>query len=132
MASGTKTPRPRVTIGSTGNRAVFGCATTRNNGRYNGNGREWETPPEVFGPLHTEFAFTLDPCATPQNAKCARYFYRGGQRVGAIMGWGARVHESALWARNLRVDEESARGCHARHVSGGATSSINRLSVVAR
>jgi site-specific DNA-methyltransferase (adenine-specific) len=53
---------------------VVKCAITRNNGRYNGNGREWATPPEVFDPLDAEFHFTLDPCATPQNAKCAKFF----------------------------------------------------------
>jgi site-specific DNA-methyltransferase (adenine-specific) len=34
----------------------------------------YETPPEVFRPLDREFHFTLDVCATPQNAKCERYF----------------------------------------------------------
>lgn len=40
----------------------------RNNGRYNGNGREWQTPPEVFDPLDREFGFTLDPCCTAASA----------------------------------------------------------------
>ena len=35
---------------------------------------DWETPPEVFEPLDAEFHFTLDVCATAENAKCARYF----------------------------------------------------------
>jgi phage N-6-adenine-methyltransferase len=35
---------------------------------------DWETPPEVFDPLNTEFGFTLDVCASPENAKCERYF----------------------------------------------------------
>jgi len=35
---------------------------------------EWETPPEVFRPLDKEFHFTLDVCATPQNAKVSRFF----------------------------------------------------------
>lgn len=35
---------------------------------------DWETPPEVFAALNSEFTFTLDPCATPENAKCSRYF----------------------------------------------------------
>jgi hypothetical protein len=62
----------RRTIAATDNPAVLGGARARNNGRYNGNGRHWETPPEVFDPLHTEF--TLDVCATAATAKCARYF----------------------------------------------------------
>ena len=35
---------------------------------------DYETPPEVFGPLDAEFHFTLDVCASAENAKCARYF----------------------------------------------------------
>ena len=64
----------RRTIGGTSNPSVIGGAIAKNNGRYNGNGREWETPPEVFGPLNAEFGFTLDPCATPANAKCSTFY----------------------------------------------------------
>ena len=35
---------------------------------------DWETPQEFFDALDAEFHFTLDACATPENAKCARYF----------------------------------------------------------
>jgi phage N-6-adenine-methyltransferase len=35
---------------------------------------DWETPPEIFGPLDAEFHFDLDVCATAATAKCARYF----------------------------------------------------------
>jgi phage N-6-adenine-methyltransferase len=34
----------------------------------------WGTPPEIFLPLDAEFHFTLDVCASPENAKCARYY----------------------------------------------------------
>jgi site-specific DNA-methyltransferase (adenine-specific) len=34
----------------------------------------WETPQELFDELNKEFGFTLDPCATPGNAKCAKYY----------------------------------------------------------
>ena len=37
---------------------------------------EWSTPQEVFEELDKEFDFTLDPCATDENAKCDRYFTR--------------------------------------------------------
>jgi phage N-6-adenine-methyltransferase len=33
-----------------------------------------QTPPELFDPLHERFAFTLDACALPHNAKLERYF----------------------------------------------------------
>lgn len=35
---------------------------------------EWETPQELFDVLDREFAFTLDVCATPKNAKCDQFF----------------------------------------------------------
>lgn len=35
---------------------------------------EWATPQDLFDRLHAEFRFTLDPCATPENAKCERYY----------------------------------------------------------
>jgi len=34
----------------------------------------WETPQDFFDELNKEFHFTLDPCATPENAKCKKYF----------------------------------------------------------
>ena len=35
---------------------------------------EWATPQWLFDALLREFAFTLDPCATAENAKCRRFF----------------------------------------------------------
>lgn len=34
----------------------------------------WETPIRFFAELHREFGFTLDACATPENAKCPTFF----------------------------------------------------------
>lgn len=34
----------------------------------------WATPQDFFDRLDDEFHFTLDPCATPENAKCDKYF----------------------------------------------------------
>ncbi len=34
----------------------------------------WATPQDLFDALDYEFDFTLDVCALPENAKCARYF----------------------------------------------------------
>ena len=35
---------------------------------------EWETPQELFNKLNKEFNFTIDVCATKENAKCLRYY----------------------------------------------------------
>jgi hypothetical protein len=45
---------------------------------------EWETPPEVFAPLHAEFGFTLDVCATDDNAKCERYFTKADDGLAKL------------------------------------------------
>lgn len=34
----------------------------------------WATPQNFFNALDREFHFTVDTCATPENAKCAHYF----------------------------------------------------------
>ena len=44
--------------------------------RFKSNTVEWATPPEVYDPLNREFGFTLDVAATPENAKCPRYYTR--------------------------------------------------------
>lgn len=90
------------------NPAVLNTASTRNNGRYNGHGREWETPPEVFQPLNQEFGFTLDACATPANAKCPRYFTES--QNGLEQSWAGEVvflnppygKEIPPWTRKAR------------------------------
>jgi site-specific DNA-methyltransferase (adenine-specific) len=35
---------------------------------------DWETPQHLFDSLNKEFGFTLDPCATSETAKCAKYY----------------------------------------------------------
>lgn len=34
----------------------------------------WSTPQDLFDKLNDEFNFTLDVCATAENAKCINYF----------------------------------------------------------
>lgn len=45
-----------------------------------------ETPPEVFKDLDNEFKFTLDPCASEENHKCAKYFTK--EENGLLHDWG--------------------------------------------
>ena len=47
---------------------------------------EWATPTEIFAQLEAEHGpFTLDPCATAENAKCDRYFT--AKENGLIQSW---------------------------------------------
>lgn len=48
--------------------------------------QDWETPPAFFAKLHREFGFTLDVCASPENAKCGRFF--GREENGLAQAWG--------------------------------------------
>lgn len=42
--------------------------------KFESKRQDWETPESLFQPLDKEFGFTLDVCATPDNAKCPRYY----------------------------------------------------------
>jgi phage N-6-adenine-methyltransferase len=45
-----------------------------NHGLRSSKSDTWETPRALFAGLDAEFGFTLDVCALPGNAKCARYY----------------------------------------------------------
>lgn len=49
------------------------------------NNQEWETPQWLFDVLNNEFSFTLDPCATKNNAKCSNYFDM--VKDGLVQSW---------------------------------------------
>jgi phage N-6-adenine-methyltransferase len=52
--------------------------------------QEWATPLDLFASLHEEFRFTIDVCALPENAKCARYYTPDDD--GLVQDWsGERV-----------------------------------------
>lgn len=99
----------RHTIDGSTNPAVVGGMRTRNNGRYNGRGREWETPPALFDALHAEFGFTVDVCATTANTKCSRFWSEAengleqdwrGERCWMNPPYGREVY---AWTRKART-----------------------------
>lgn len=47
---------------------------------------DWETPPILFRQLNEKYHFTLDVCATKENAKCQRYFTK--EENGLEQDWG--------------------------------------------
>jgi site-specific DNA-methyltransferase (adenine-specific) len=112
-----KRPIEARTIDGTVNPAVLGGARTRNNGRYNGRGRDWATPPEIFDPLDREFHFTLDPCASPTSAKCARFFTEADN--GLAQSWrGERVFLNPPSGREIYAWTHKARTSEAALVVG--------------
>lgn len=44
------------------------------NVHFSSKSNEWTTPQHLFDELNQEFNFTLDPCATEENAKCSKHF----------------------------------------------------------
>ena len=75
------------------------------------NSAEWETPQQLFDALNLLYHFDLDVCATPENAKCERFFTKeddaftknwGGHSCWcnppygrAIRRWVAKAYEEA-------------------------------------
>jgi site-specific DNA-methyltransferase (adenine-specific) len=55
-------------------------------GMFTSRTEEWATPAYVFNALDAEFHFTLDVCATRENAKCDTYFDKASN--GLSQSWG--------------------------------------------
>ncbi len=60
---------------------------------------EWETPQSLFDTLNNTYHFTLDPCATPQNAKCARFFTK--EQDGLSQTWTGTVFLNPPYGREI-------------------------------
>ena len=62
-----------------------------------------ETPQKLFDELNNEFHFTLDACATAENAKCEKYFTEKDNAL--IQDWGGEhcfLQSSVFTARCAR------------------------------
>jgi phage N-6-adenine-methyltransferase len=83
--------------------------TYRELGHATGN-VEWETPADLFADLAREFAggcFDLDVCATPENAKCDRYFTEADN--GLLQPWSGRCWMNPPYGREIRLWMAKAR-----------------------
>ena len=70
-----------------------------NDGMYSSATPEWSTPQDVFDALHKEFSFTLDPCATIENAKCPVFFTK--EDDGLKQEWKGRVFMNPPYGRGI-------------------------------
>lgn len=70
-------PAAKVPRDSTTNRSLAVHFSSRSD--------EWPTPQWLFAALNREFGFNLDPCATHDNANCARHFTR--EEDGLARDW---------------------------------------------
>ena len=61
----------------------------------------WSTPQNFFDKLNLEFNFTLDPCATPETAKCDKYYTE--EDDGLSKDWsGERVFCNPPYGREIK------------------------------
>ena len=74
---------------------------------------DWGTPGDFYAMLDAEFGFTLDPCATDENALCENYYTK--QDDGLRQAWHGVVYvnppygkEIGRWAR--KCYESAAAG----------------------
>jgi len=68
---------------------------------FSSKSEEWETPQELYNYLNLDYRFTLDPCATPENAKCEKFFTR--EDDGLNKSWeGEKVFMNPPYGRDIK------------------------------
>lgn len=87
-----------------------------NQGMLTSKKQDWETPQAFFDELDREFHFVLDVAATPENAKCARYFTE--EQDGLAQDWSS--YDGTIWCNPpyskqigkwvKKASEEAAKG----------------------
>lgn len=60
---------------------------------------EWSTPQNLFDQLNAIYQFTLDVCATPENAKCNRFYTEADN--GLLQPWRGRVWCNPPYGREI-------------------------------
>ena len=70
---------------------------------------DWETPHEFFDQLNSEFSFSVDACATAENAKCPRFFTP--EQNGLVQDW----TKETVWCNppySSRLQDAFVRKCY--------------------
>ena len=85
-----------------------------NAGLFSSTTDQWATPQDFFDKLDAEFHFSLDPCASEDNAKCKKYFTE--EDNGLIQNWGGqRVFCNPPYGREIskwvRKCSEESKNC---------------------
>lgn len=60
---------------------------------------EWATPQDLFDNLNAQYFFELDVCATPEKAKCARYYTQ--EQDGLQQKWEGRCWMNPPYGRKI-------------------------------
>lgn len=76
---------------------------------------EWKTPQALFDELNDEFHFTLDPCSTHENAKCAKHYTKAED--GLKQDWSGET----VWCNPPYGREMSKwiQKCYEHFIGGG-------------
>lgn len=73
---------------------------TTKNVHFSSDRHDWRTPKAIYEPLNQIFKFTLDPCATPENALCKSFFTQ--KENGLIQSWDSqRVFMNPPYGREI-------------------------------
>ena len=84
------------------------------NVHFSSNSNEWATPQDFYDKYNLEWNFTLDPCCTHENAKCAKHYTQAED--GLKQDWsGDRVWMNPPYGREIgiwmkKAYEESLKG----------------------
>jgi phage N-6-adenine-methyltransferase len=87
-----------------------------NKSLFSSDKEDWETPRALFSALDAEFSFDLDPCCSPENAKCGRRFTKAED--GLSQPWTGTVFVNPPYARTIQMRIEKA---HRESLENGAT-----------
>lgn len=89
---------------------------------YSSASEEWETPLDLFRKLDAEFDFDLDVCATPENAKCQRFFTK--EQDGLSQPWTGTVWCNPPYGRGV---EKWVRRCLYHSLENGGGTAVMLL-----
>jgi phage N-6-adenine-methyltransferase len=76
---------------------------------FKSESHEWSTPQVLFDNLDAEFGFTLDVCASSENAKCERYYSK--QEDGLKQPWTGVCWCNPPYGRDIGCWVEKAWQC---------------------
>lgn len=77
------------------------------NVHFSSDSSEWETPQDFYDRLNKKFNFNLDPCASPVNAKCKKFYSR--KENGLMQDWGdSVVFMNPPYGREIKLWMEKA------------------------
>jgi len=69
---------------------------------FSSNETSWATPQGFFDILDDRFRFDLDPCASPENAKCKKYYTEEDDGLSKSWGRNRNVFVNPPYGRDIK------------------------------